>query len=109
MFLHVLLQIRLLSIAFAAILANVRLEVFALLVLWYVFEQRGFVAKALVARVALVRFVRLVTPRVRLQVAELRERFLTAGVSASGSGKCESNTKKKLIIIFKVVNNFFFP
>jgi hypothetical protein len=40
----------------------VRLEVLGLLVLGDVLQQRGLVHKALVARVALVRLVSLVTP-----------------------------------------------
>jgi len=50
-----------------------RLEVFGLLVLGYVLEQRLLVLEALIARVTLERLVRLVAPGVRLQVTELRE------------------------------------
>jgi len=53
-----------------------------LLVCLDVLQQRGLVREALVAGVALERFVRLVTPRVRLQVGELREGLLTAGMPA---------------------------
>lgn len=80
--LHVLGQVRLLCVRLTAVLAYVRLEVFGLLVLGYVLEQRLLVLEALVARVALERFIRLVAPGVRLQVAELRERFGAARVPA---------------------------
>jgi len=66
--LHVLGQVGLLRVALSAVLTDVRLEVFALLVLGDVFEEGGLVGEALVAGVALVRLVRLVAPGVRLQV-----------------------------------------
>ena len=73
--LHVFRQVRLLRVRFAAELADVRLEVFRLLVLGYVLEERRLVLEALVARVALVRLVRLVGSRMRLQIAQLGERL----------------------------------
>jgi hypothetical protein len=81
MLLQMLGQVRLLRVALAAELANVRLEVLALLVLWYVVEKRGFVGEALVAGVAFVGLVRLVAPRVRLQVRQLAEGLRAARVS----------------------------
>jgi hypothetical protein len=51
-----------LCVALSAVLADVCLEVLRLLVLGDVLEQRGLVDKTLVARVALVRLVSLVTP-----------------------------------------------
>jgi len=78
----VLGQVRLLRVRLAAVLAYVRLEVFGLLVLGYVLEQRLLVLETLVTRVALERLVRLMAPRVRLQVAQLRERLGAARVPA---------------------------
>lgn len=49
MLLHVLLQIRLLRVALAAILTDVSLEVLAFLVLGDVLQERGLIHKALVA------------------------------------------------------------
>lgn len=69
--LHVLLQVGLLRVALPAVLADVRLQVFALLVLRDVLEEGGLVTEALVARVALVRLVGLMAPGVRLEVTEL--------------------------------------
>jgi hypothetical protein len=66
MLLHVLLQISFLSVTFATVLANVRFEVFALLVLGDVLQKRRLVNETLVARVTLVRFVGLMAPRVAL-------------------------------------------
>lgn len=80
--LHVLGQVRLLRVRLAAVLAYVRLQVFGLLVFGYVLEQRLFVLEALVARVTLERFVRLVAPGVGLQVAQLRKRLSAARVPA---------------------------
>lgn len=57
---HVLQKIRLLDVALSAILADVRLEVFALLVPRDVFQQGRLVGEALVAGVALERLVGLV-------------------------------------------------
>lgn len=61
MFLHVLSEVRLLSVALAAVLTDVSLEMLALLVLGDVLQQTGLVREALIAGVALVRFVGLVT------------------------------------------------
>lgn len=79
--LHVFLQVRLLRVALAAVLTDVGLQMLALLVLGNVLEQRRLVAEALVARVALVRLVCLMAPRVRLQVAQLGERLLATRMS----------------------------
>ena len=49
------------------------LYMFGLLVFGYMVKQGLFVREAFVARVALVRFVCLMTPRVGLQVRQLRE------------------------------------
>ena len=46
---------------------------FGLLVLRNMFQESGLVSKALVARLAFVRLVSLVTARVRLQVGQLGE------------------------------------
>uniref|UniRef100_A0A182J195 Uncharacterized protein n=1 Tax=Anopheles atroparvus TaxID=41427 RepID=A0A182J195_ANOAO len=80
--LHVLGQVGLLRVRLAAQLADVRLQVLGVLVLRDVLEQRGLVGEALVARVALERLVRLMAPRVGLQVGELRERLRAAGMPA---------------------------
>jgi hypothetical protein len=80
--LHVLAEVGLLRVGLAAVLADVRLEMLGLLVLGDVLEQRRLVREALVARVALVRLVRLVAARVRLQVAQLREGLVAANVPA---------------------------
>lgn len=61
MFLHVLSEVSLLSVALAAVLTDVSLEMLALLVLGDVLQQTGLVREALIAGVALVRFVGLVT------------------------------------------------
>lgn len=76
-----LAQIRLLGVALATVLADVRLQMLRLFVLGYVLKQAGLVGEALVAGVAFVRFVGLVTPRVRLEIGQLREGFLAAGVT----------------------------
>lgn len=59
--LHMLLQVGLLCVAFAAILANVSLEMFALLMFGNVLQEGGLVRKTFVTRVTLVWFVSLVT------------------------------------------------
>ena len=46
---------------------------FGLLVLGNMFQESGLVSKALVARLAFVRLVSLMTARVRLQVGQLGE------------------------------------
>lgn len=78
-----LAEVRFLGVTLATILADVSLEMLALLVLGDVLKQRRFVAEAFVARITLVGFVRLMTPGVRLEVAELAEGFLAAWVSTS--------------------------
>lgn len=83
MLLNVLGQIRLLRVRFAAIVANVRLEVFGFFVLGYVLEQGCLVLEAFVARVAFVWFVRLVGSRMRLQIAQLTEGFGAMRVAAA--------------------------
>lgn len=80
--LHVLGQIGLLRVTLAAVLADVRLQVLRLLVLRYVLEQTRLVGEALVARVTLVRLVRLVASRMALQVAQLAERLRAARMPA---------------------------
>lgn len=81
MFLHVFSKVSLLSVTLAAVLTDVSLEMLTLLVLGDVLQQAGLVREALIARVALVRLVGLVTTRVTLQVAQLTERLVTAGVT----------------------------
>lgn len=73
MLLHVLCEVCFLRVRFAAELTYMRLEMLRLLVLRYVFKQTRFVDEALVTRVALIRLVRLMTARVRLQVRQLAE------------------------------------
>ena len=73
--LHVLRQVGLLSVTLAAVGADVRLQVLRLLVLGDVLEQGDLVVEALVAGVALVRLVGLMTPRVGLKVGQLGERL----------------------------------
>lgn len=75
-------KVCLLSVGLAAVLAYVSLEMFRLLMLGYVFEERRFVAETLVAGIALVRFVSLVAAGVGLEVAELAEGLVAAGVPA---------------------------
>lgn len=53
----------------------------ALLVFWDVLQQRRLVRETLVARVTLVGLVGLVTPRVRLEVTQLAEGLVAAGVT----------------------------
>lgn len=74
-------KVGLLGVRLAAELANVRLQVLRVLVLWYVLQQGRFVGETLVAGVTFVRFVGLMATRVRLQVRELREGLGTARVS----------------------------
>lgn len=71
--LHVLGQIRLLGVRFAAVLADVRLQVLRLAMLGNVLEQGGFIGKTLVAGITFEWLVGLVAPRVRLQVGKLGE------------------------------------
>lgn len=66
MLLHVFSKVGFLRVRFAAKLANMRLEMFRLFVLGNVFEEGRLVLEALVARVALVGLVRLMTSRMRL-------------------------------------------
>lgn len=58
-----------------------RLQVLGLAVLGDVLEQRRLIGEALVTGVAFERLVRLVTPRVRLEIGELREGLQTARVT----------------------------
>jgi len=81
-FLHVLRQISLLRVALTAVLADVRLEVFRLLVLRYVLQQARLIREALVAGVTLVRLVGLVASGMALQVAQLAERLRAARMPA---------------------------
>ena len=71
--LHVLCQVRLLSVTLATVGTDVRLQVLGLLVLGDMLEQRYLVVEALVAGVALVGLVSLVAARVGLQVGQLGE------------------------------------
>ena len=57
-----------LCVALSAVLADVRLEMLALLVLGDVLQERRLIHEALVAAVALVRLVGLVAPGVALEV-----------------------------------------
>lgn len=79
--LHVLRQIRLLRVALPAVLADVSLEMLALLVFGDVLQQRGLVGEALIAGVALVGLVGLMAPRVALQVAQLAEGLVAPRVA----------------------------
>ena len=76
--LHVLGQVGLLGVALAAVRADVGLDVLRVLVLGDVLQERGLLGEALVAGVALVGLVRLVAPRVGLQVRQLGERLRAA-------------------------------
>lgn len=80
--LQMLLQVRLLRVGLAAQLANVRLQMLGVLVLGYVLQKRHLIAKALIARVAFERFIRLMAARMRLQIGQLGERLGAAGVPA---------------------------
>ena len=71
--LHVLRQVRFLSVTLATVGTDVCLQVLRLLVLGDVLKQRDLVVEALVAGVALVRLVSLVAARVGLQVRQLGE------------------------------------
>ena len=73
MLLHVLGQVGLLRVGFPTVRTDVSLQVFGLLVLRDVIQEGGLVMKTFIAGVTLVGFVRLVTPRVRLQVGQLGE------------------------------------
>ena len=62
-----------LCVAFSAVGTDISLDMLGLLVLGDVLQEGGLVGEALVAGLTLVRLVRLVTPRVALQVGQLRE------------------------------------
>ena len=62
-----------LGVALAAVSTNMGLDMLGLLVLGDVLQQRGLVSKTLVAGLALVGLVRLMTPGVGLQVGQLGE------------------------------------
>ena len=62
-----------LCVAFSAVGTDISLDMLGLLVLGDVLQEGGLVSEALVAGLTLVRLVRLVTPRVALQVGQLRE------------------------------------
>ncbi|MFN9942210.1 MAG: hypothetical protein ACK56I_22330, partial [bacterium] len=90
--LHVLGQVGLLGVALPAVGADVGLQVLGLLVLGDVVQQGGFVVEALVAGVALVGLVSLVTPGVGLQVGQLGEGLAAAcnkktGIRTTFNGK----------------------
>jgi hypothetical protein len=76
-----------LGVALPAVGADVGLDVLGLLVLGDVLEQGLLVSKALVAGVALVGLVSLVTPGVGLQVGQLGE-----GLGAACNRKWNKNT-----------------
>lgn len=76
MLLHMLGQIGFLCVALTTVLADVRLEMFAFLVLRDVVKQRCFIGEALVARITFIRLICLVATAVTLQRAELRERLV---------------------------------
>ena len=73
MFLHVFGQVSLLCVGFTTVRTDVSLQVFGLLVLRDVIQERGLVMKTFIAGVTLVGFVSLMTARVRLQVGQLGE------------------------------------
>lgn len=77
-----LLQISFLRVTLSAVLANVSLQVLALLVLGNVFQERCLIHKTLIAGVALVWLVGLMAPRVALEVGELTEGLVAAWVTA---------------------------
>jgi hypothetical protein len=81
-FLQMFLKIRLLRVRFPAILAYVRLQMFRLLVLGNVLEERALVVEAFVARVALEWTIGLVAPRMRLEIRKLRELLNTSRMPA---------------------------
>ena len=62
-----------LRVTLAAVGANVSLVMFGFLVLRNMLQQRSFVRETLVAALAFVRLVRLMTSRMRLKVRQLRE------------------------------------
>ena len=62
-----------LRVTLAAVGANVGLDMFGLLVLRNMLQQRSLVSETLVAALAFVRLVRLMTSRMRLKVRQLRE------------------------------------
>ena len=62
-----------LSVTFSAVRTDISLDVFGLLVLGDVLQQGGLVSETLVAGLAFVRFVSLMTPGVGLQVGQLGE------------------------------------
>lgn len=59
-----LVQICLLGVRFAAILTDVRLQMFRLLVFGYMIQKRGLIGETFVARVTLKGLIRLVATRV---------------------------------------------
>lgn len=79
--LHVLLQIGLLCVTLAAVLADMGLQMLAFLVLGNVLEKGGLVHETFVAGVALVGFVGLMTPGMALEVRQLTERLVAVGVA----------------------------
>ena len=95
--LHVLCQVRLLSVTLATVGTDVRLQVLGLLVLGDMLEQRYLVVEALVAGVALVRLVSLVAARVGLQVGQLGE-----GLRATWEKKQSDTYKEKSRLISRI-------
>jgi len=78
MLLHVFGEIGFLCVRLTTVLANMSLEMLGLFMLRNVRQEGRLIRKTLVAGVAFKRFVCLVTPGMALQVAELRERLVTA-------------------------------
>ena len=77
MLLHVLGKVGLLGVGLAAVGADVCLQVFGLLVLGDMLQQRLLVRETFVATVAFVWLVHLVASAMRLKVGELRKGFCT--------------------------------
>ena len=66
-------QVGLLCVGFTAVRTDVSLQVFGLLVLGDVIQERGLVMETFIAGVTLVGFVSLMTAGVGLQVGQLGE------------------------------------
>lgn len=79
---HVTRQVGLLRVRLPAHVADVRLQVLGLRVLWNVFPQTLLVGVALVAGVAAVRLVGHVAAGVGLEIRQLREGFAAAWMLA---------------------------
>lgn len=75
-------EICFLSVRFATVLTDVRLEMLRFFVLRDVLEQSSFVSEALVACVTLIWFISCMAPGVRLKVGELRKCLDTSHIAA---------------------------